>query len=211
MKRIVRTTLWCLLVLFAALNGILAMRYLLPHVPFAAPLPNFKLHRIALGFHASFAGVALILGPFQIVEGFRIRWRSLHRTLGYIYVVAVAVSALAALVMAPQSNFGPIASSGFFILAILWLITTGFALKTAIQRRFQDHRRWMLRSYALTAAAITLRILVPAAAIMRLPAGPSYRAIAWLCWLINLGIVEIYLYFRPDAVARLPSSKNQPL
>jgi hypothetical protein len=124
----------------------------------------------------------------------------------WVYVVAVAFAAVAALVLAPQTNFGPVAGLGFLTLAILWLIATGTALRTAIQHRFRDHRRWMLRSYALTAAAITLRILLPASAIVGLPMGPSYRAIAWMCWLINLGIVEIYLSFRPDTASRLPRS-----
>jgi uncharacterized membrane protein len=208
MKRIANTMLWCVLMVFAVANGILAMRYLLPHVPLAAPLPNLKLHRLALAFHASFAGVALLIGPFQIVEEFRIRWRRLHRTLGWVYVIAVAIAAVAALVLAPQTNFGPIAGFGFLTLAILWLIATGTALWTAIQRRFRDHRRWILRSYALTAAAITLRVLLPASAVMGLPAGPSYRAIAWMCWLINLGIVEIYLHFRPATASQLPRSNK---
>jgi hypothetical protein len=180
------------------------MRYPLPHVPFAAPLPNLKLHRFALSVHASFAGIALLIGPFPIAEGFRIRWRRLHRTLGWVYIAAVAIAAGAAGVLAPQTK--PIAGLGFFTLAILWLIATGTALRTAIQHRFQDRRRWMLRSYALTAAATTLRILLPASAVMDLPAGPSYRAIAWMCWLINLGIVEIYLFFRPDTASQLPRS-----
>jgi uncharacterized membrane protein len=210
MKRIVHTTMWGLLTVFAAANGILAMRYLLPHAPLAAPLPNLKLHRFALALHASCAGVALMVGPLQIAEWFRLRRPGLHRTLGWIYVVAVALGALSAMVLAPQANFGPIAGVGFFTLAIVWLIATSTALRMAIQHRFTEHRRWMLRSYALTAAAITLRILLPAAAVIGIPAGPSYRAIAWMCWLINLGIVEVYLSFRPEAASLLSrSSKAQ--
>jgi uncharacterized membrane protein len=192
MKRIINTTFWCVLTVFATVNGILAMRYLLPHVPFAAPLPNLKLHRLALALHASSAGLALLIGPSQIVERFRLRRRSLHRRLGWIYVVAVGAAGISAMVLAPQANFGAIAGLGFFTLAVVWLIATGIALRLAIQHRFMDHRRWMLRSYALTAAAITLRILLPASAVLGLPPGPSYRAIAWMCWLINLGIVEMY-------------------
>jgi hypothetical protein len=108
------------------------------------------------------------------------------------------------MVLAPQANFGAIAGFGFFTLAVVWLIATGMALRFAIQHRFMDHRRWMLRSYALTAAAITLRILLPASAVLGLPSSPSYRAIAWMCWLINLGIVEIYLFVRPGT--SLPSA-----
>jgi uncharacterized membrane protein len=205
-KRIVNATLWGVLTAFAAANGILAMRYLLPHVPFAAPLPNLKLHRFALALHASCAGVALLVGPFQIAEWFRLRWRQLHRTLGWIYVVAVAVGALSSMVLAPQANYGPIAGFGFFALAVAWLSTTGAALRMVVKHRFKDHRRWMLRSYALTAAAITLRILLPASAVLGLPPGSSYRAVAWMCWLMNLAIVEIYLLFRPDIASHLPRS-----
>jgi uncharacterized membrane protein len=197
------------LVVFATANGILAMRYLLPHVPVAATLPNLKLHRFALTLHASCAGVALLVGPFQIAEWFRLRRRRLHRALGWIYVVAVALGAVSAVVLAPHADFGPIAGLGFFTLAVVWLIATGIALRMAIQHRFKDHRRWMLRSYALTAAAITLRILMPAAAVMGLPVGPSYRAIAWMCWLINLGLVEVYLSFRPEAASLLPRDETE--
>jgi uncharacterized membrane protein len=209
MKRLVHTMLWSVLVVFAAANGIFAMRYLLPHVPLAATLPNFKLHRFALTLHASSAGVALLVGPFQIAEWFRIRRRRLHRTLGWIYVVAVALGAVSALILAPRANFGPIAGFGFFTLAIVWLAATGIALRMAIRHRFTEHRRWMLRSYALTAAAITLRILMPAAAVMGLPIGPSYRAIAWMCWLINLGLVEVYLSVRPEAASLLPRDETE--
>jgi uncharacterized membrane protein len=209
MKRIVNIMLWSVLAVLATANGILAMRYLLPHVPFAAPLPNLKLHRIALAFHASCAGVALLIGPFQIAEWFRIRWRKVHRTLGWVYVVAVTIAAVSAIVLAPQANFGPIAGLGFFSLAVAWIIATGTALGMAIEHRFNDHRRWMLRSYALTAAAITLRILLPASAVMGLPPGASYRAIAWMCWLINLAIVEIYLSLRPDIALELPRNRTQ--
>jgi uncharacterized membrane protein len=206
MKRIVHTILWGVLTVLATANGIFALRYLFPHVPLAATIANFKLHRFTLALHASSAGVALLVGPFQIAEWFRIRRRRVHRALGWIYVVAVALGAVSAVVLAPGATFGPIAGFGFFTLAIVWLIATGTALKMAIRQRFENHRRWMLRSYALTAAAITLRILMPAAAVMGLPTGPSYRAIAWMCWLVNLGMVEVYLAFRPVSASQLPGT-----
>jgi uncharacterized membrane protein len=204
MKTIANAMFWCVLIVLAAANGIFAMRYVLPHAPLAAPLPNFKIHRFALAVHAFCGGVALLVGPFQISERFRIRWPRVHRTMGWVYVVGVGLAAVAAIVMVPQVNFGPIAGVGFLALAIAWLIATGMALRMAIMQRFQDHRRWMLRSYALTAAAITLRILMPAAAVMGLPPGPSYRAIAWMCWLVNLGAVEVHLFFRTETVSQLP-------
>jgi uncharacterized membrane protein len=145
MNRSLRTFAWCALLILASVNCILAMRYLLPHVPFAAPLPNLKLHRIALAVHASCAGIALLVGPFQIVGSFRVRWRKLHRRLGWVYAALVALGAMSAIPLALHANFGPIAGSGFFMLAVLWLIAAGTALWMAVRRRFEAHRRWMLR------------------------------------------------------------------
>ena len=196
MMRALKVTGWCVLLLFAVVNGLLAMRYLLPHAPFASPIPNVKLHRVALAIHASCAGVALMLGPFQLVNGFRVRWKMWHRRMGWIYSIAVLVGGLAAIPLAWRASSGPIAQTGFMALAFVWLLCTGAAVRTAVQRDFEAHRRWMLRSYALTAAAITLRIYLPAAIMTRLPMDESYRAIAWMCWVLNLAAVEIYLRVR---------------
>jgi uncharacterized membrane protein len=190
------------------------MRYLLPHVPFAAPLPNLKLNRIALAIRASCAGIALIVGPFQLIEGLRTRWRQTHRRLGWVYAAAVTLGGISATPLALRANFGPIAGPGFLMLDALWLITTGTAIWMVVRHQFEGHRRWMLRSYSLTAAAITLRIMLPASAMMGFPAGPSYRTIAWMCWLPNLLIMEAYLRLRsgsPSGLATTEQTQGDPL
>jgi hypothetical protein len=48
----------------------------------------------------------------------------------------------------------------------------------------------MVRSYALTAAAITLRIYMPLFAVAGIPYAISYPIIAWLCWIANLIFAE---------------------
>jgi hypothetical protein len=196
MKRLVRIAGWSVLLLFAIVNGVWAMRYLLPHPPFASPIPNARLHPVTLGIHAAGAAVALIIGPFQLINGFRVRWRVWHRRLGWIYCGAVLIGGPAALPLSLRASSGPVAQAGFMTLAVVWLIATSMAVRLAIQHRFEEHRRWMLRSYALTAAAITLRIYLPLAIALRLPPDASYRAIAWMCWVLNLAAVEIYLLTR---------------
>ena len=62
-----------------------------------------------------------------------------------------------------------------------------------MDRRFDDHRRWMIRSWALTLAAVTLRLYLPAVMILDWPFLPWYRAIAFLAWVPNLAIAELYL------------------
>jgi Predicted membrane protein (DUF2306) len=59
------------------------------------------------------------------------------------------------------------------------------------------HQRWMIRSYALTAAAITLRIYLPLSLAFHWPYSIAYPAIAWLCWIPNAVAAEAYLRLMP--------------
>ena len=201
---------WWLLLLFAVANGVLALRYLLPSAPFAPPLPNVHLHRVALAIHASAAAVALIVGPFQFVNGLRARRLTLHRNVGWIYCGAVLVGGVAAFPLSLRAAFGWISTAGFMTLAVLWLGATGIALRLAVAGQIAAHGRWMLRSYALTAAAITLRLYLPLSQVLRLPFDDSYRAIAWLCWAGNLLAVELYLRSRRNGRVFASFSSRSP-
>jgi len=55
----------------------------------------------------------------------------------------------------------------------------------------------MIRSFALTAAAITLRMYLPLVFLFHWPFSIGYPAIAWLCWIPNALAVEVYLLFVP--------------
>lgn len=59
----------------------------------------------------------------------------------------------------------------------------------------------MIRSFALTASAITLRIYLGLGTALQIPFEDSYPAIAWLCWVPNLIAAELYLRFM-DSTAR---------
>ena len=52
----------------------------------------------------------------------------------------------------------------------------------------------MLRSWAMTAAAITLRLMLPfSGVVLGLGFDTAYPVIAWLSWLTNLALVEIHI------------------
>jgi hypothetical protein len=88
---------------------------------------------------------------------------------------------------------GPIAATGFGLLAVIWIYVTAQGWLTARARRFDEHRRWMIRSFALTFAAVTLRLYMPASMAMHLDMDQAYRAIAWIAWVPNLLAAELYL------------------
>jgi uncharacterized membrane protein len=120
----------------------------------------------------------------------------LHRQLGYVYVVAVLLfAAPSGLLMGLVANGGIIAQTFFTVLAIFWWISTYKALQTARQRRFEAHRAWMTRSYALALSAITLRLwkLV----LVQLFAPPPmevYVLVSGLGWIPNWLLAEWMLF-----------------
>jgi uncharacterized membrane protein len=188
-----------MLALFALVNALEALRYLLPHVPFPVQMDNFIHRRIALSLHALGGAIALLAGPLQFVPRFRESNWNRHRLLGWIYCGAVSLRWCASLWIAPHSQTGGVASSGFLRLGAAWIVATGLAVKFILRGDAIRHRRWMIRSFALTAAAITLRMYLPLIFVFHWPFSVAYPAIAWLCWIPNALAAELYLTFVPTA------------
>ncbi len=165
-------------------------------MPFPVELDNFSQRRIALSLHAFGGAIALLAGPLQFVPRFRESSWNRHRLLGWIYCGAVLFGWCASLWIAPHSQTGWIASSGFLVLGAAWIVATGIAVQFILRGDAISHRRWMIRSYALT-AAITLRIYLPLIFAFHWPFSIAYPAIVWLCWIPNALAAEVYLRFVP--------------
>lgn len=146
-----------------------------------------------LALHVAAGVTALLVGPLQFVRRIRARRPAFHRVAGRIYVAACAIGAPAGFMLALGTAAGPIAAAGFAMLALLWPLFTWLGYRAAVERRFDDHREWMLRSYALAATAITLRLMIPASALLGLEFVPAYRAISWLAWTTNLALFEYHI------------------
>ena len=146
-----------------------------------------------LWVHVAGAATALMLGPFQFLGGVRARWPVLHRWTGRTYVVACLTGAVGGFVMAFGSTAGPVASVGFATLAVVWFWVNLQGWRMAVARRFPEHRAWMIRSFALTFAAVTLRIYVPLLPLTGLSPLDGYRLTAYIAWIPNLILVELYL------------------
>jgi hypothetical protein len=135
--------------------------------------------------HIVFAGIALVVGPWQLMPRLRARWPRLHRATGYVYVGAVALAGSAGLVMGP-SAWTPVASVGFTLLAIAWLATTAIGLQRIVAGDRAAHRAWMTRSFALAFAAVSLRIQFPLLGALGVSNAIAYSIVAWSSWIPNL-------------------------
>jgi uncharacterized membrane protein len=160
-----------------------------------------------LRVHIAASGVAMLTGAFQFFKPLRQKAPAVHRWTGRIYVTACTIGGLAGGTIALSTTAGPIAGWGFFLLAVLWVPFTLLALAAAMRKDFVSHERWMIRSFALTFAAVTLRIYLPLAIIQNQGEFPldAYRAIAWLAWVPNLIVAELFI-----ATLRKPKKRAAP-
>jgi uncharacterized membrane protein len=159
----------------------------------------FLSHATGIYIHAFASIAALILGPFQFSASFRQRRPALHRWAGRLYLtVGVLAGGLSGLYLSQYAFGGPVAQLGFTVLAGLWLFTGLSAYLAARRGAFEAHRRWMVRNFSLTLAAVTLRIYLPVATTMGIEFATAYPIIAWLCWVPNIVVAE-WRYNAKDA------------
>ena len=185
--------LWLLGTVASVGVALFSYRYL-PRMGLRSPeiLSNL-FARPFLDLHVAGAATALLVSPFQFLKGVRARTPKLHRWLGRVYVAGCLLGAVGGFVLAFGSFAGPLAGVGFGGLAIAWFFTTAQGWRTAMARRFVDHRAWMIRSAALTFAAVTLRLYLPLFPLLGVDFIDGYRAVSFLCWVPNLIVAELYL------------------
>jgi len=187
---------WVVFAFFAMSIGLYPIIYLLISETFgllsskSTELLNSDLWNWAFYQHILLGGIALLTGWSQFNQRLRNRYLSIHRSLGKIYVIACILSGSAGLYLSFYATGGLVASLGFGGLAIAWLISTLKAFLSIRNKEIDKHQQWMIRSYALTFAAVTLRIYLPLSQIVQIEFIAAYRVIAWLCWVPNLLVAE---------------------
>ena len=159
------------------------------------PAPQVMANLFArpwLMVHMALAGTALAAGPLQFLPAIR-RRRPLHRWIGRAYVISCLIGGVAGLTMAFGTTAGPVAAWGFGTLAVIWIVCNVEGWRMARDRQFDAHRAWMIRSFALTFGAVTLRLYLPISQVIGIPFPEAYSAISWLAWVPNLLLAEVYL------------------
>lgn len=119
----------------------------------------FIEHPFGIRLHVFGSAVALLLGPLQFHEQTRKRLPTFHKSTGYIYAVGgVLIGGTAGLWMSGFAFGGLVSQVGFTFLALLWLGSCIVAVRYATKGDLTEHRRWMVRNFAMTFAAVTRRI-----------------------------------------------------
>jgi len=151
---------------------------------------NDLWYHVALRIHIALGMIAMFTGPFQFIEKFRTRSIKWHKRLGYLYVTSVFLSSIFGLIVAQFAMGGLISTLGFSILSILWFSSTFLAIKSIIKKDVINHKKWMIRSFALTFSSIPQRLMLLLAYTSYIEFMDVYRLSAWLSWIINLLLAQ---------------------
>jgi uncharacterized membrane protein len=196
----IRKVAWVAMTFLAISVGIYAgMSIITPAARTGFVQNLFDTALVPITMHLAGGTVAIIFGAFQVNSRLRAKFLPAHRWLGRAYLVAVVVSGVGGLILARNSDGGLVGHFGFAMLAVCWLFATLNAYRHIRAGDITTHRAWMYRSYALTLAAVTLRIYLPLFQIAGYGFDVAYPLISWIAWVPNLLIVEWFVLTRPSA------------
>ena len=158
--------------------------------------PGQSMRDVLLFPHIVAALASLFLGPVLFLKQYRVKYPAHHRFLGKLYVFGTLISAIIVLPLSLTNGGGLVGQVGFSAMACLWIIFTWEGYQSARMRDFVQHRRWMIRSYAMTFAFVHVNLTYGVLGVYHLLENyPSLIKMmqSMASWGGNLIIAECYL------------------
>ncbi len=144
--------------------------------------------------HGIAGACALILAPMQFSERLRSRFKTLHRVTGGIYVTS-------ALILAPLGVYiqyldeAQGAARSFTIATVvdatLLMTTTAIGLVFALKGMFQQHRQWMIRSYAVSLTFIQIRFILGVTGLDQPFDWATLEVVVWTCVALSILVGDL--------------------
>ena len=166
----------------------------------------------AFGAHVMLASIVTLGGALQLVPQIRSRLVGVHRWNGRLFVLTAIAGAISGLYMiwvrGSRANFA--AGLGSSLDAVLIIAFAILAWRAALARDFVIHRRWALRTYIVANGVWFQRIgIFGWLTFHHGPLGMTKHFDGWFdlswafgCYLLPLGVMELYLRARDSAGAR---------
>ena len=142
--------------------------------------------------HGLAAAFALFLGPFQFSERLRRKYLTVHKTFGYLYIIGCYVGApLGLYIQWFEERLG--FSRSFTIATVLdmtiWMFATTMALIMIRTGRMQQHRQWMIRSFACALIFLEVRVIL---VFFQLPESAA-EMVVWGCVAAAFPLADLVL------------------
>ncbi len=152
---------------------------------------NFKWILIA---HITAGGGSLILGIVPFWKKLRIYSLKLHRVIGFLYLLAVLVSSLCAVILAFTTAYEinlPYAFS-LQVWISVWISSTSLAYYFAFRKKIKLHQEWMIRSYIVTLAFVISGLIYKIPFVQNLGTFEDISpSLFWFGWSVPLYVYEI--------------------
>ena len=196
----IKAILYGILIYFIYLLALITIQYI--PINYEIAFLNLKQEEIKLTYykfaffsHVYSSIIIITLGLTQFSKTIRNRFPVIHKINGKTYILLILlVASPSGLIMSYHANGGLISKVSFIILSVLWFLFTLNAYKSTKKRNFEKHKNFMIRSYALTLSAISLRLFkYGIVSIFELPPMDTYKIVSILGWTINLGIAEMII------------------
>lgn len=166
---------------------------------------------LSLRVHVAAGAVCLLACLPQFSGSLLRRVPSLHRICGKAYAAGVLfVLCPTGIHLALSAKGGFAGQAGFLLLGIASFHTTLQGIRTIRGGDLPGHRRWMTRSFAWIASAVTFRIYYVAFFHAGIPDETSYVASLWLSVLGNAAVAEWIVRRRPEPRTFSPAIPSMP-
>ncbi len=202
-KSILKYFLWTAYAYFSFLLLLITIQY----IPYNTDVAFLRIkqdvivlsyYKMAFFIHVYSSIFLMLFGFFQVSFSVNKKNRIWHKISGRLYAAIILIlSGPSGLIMACHANGGLVAQTSFLILSLLWIFFTATAIFYALKRDFVSHKKFAIRSFALTLSAISLRLFKYIIVFFFQPQPMDvYRVVAWLGWTFNLMIAELYIFYK---------------
>lgn len=141
-------------------------------------------------------GLALLIGPTQLLREIRNKSLAAHRWLGKLYLLCIATSATCALSLTffTTNLVGKMYTVSIWFMLLAWVSCTSIAYWTILRRNFVEHEQWMMRSYLVTFAFIIQNYILKIPGLLALGSFAEVSPnIFWFSWSLPLLGYQVYL------------------
>lgn len=204
LKLTLNNIFYLLLLIIYSFFSYLLLKITLQYIPYNTDVAFLRIkqdvidipfYKLAFFTHVYTAMFVLPAGLTQFSVYIRRSLPQVHKYTGWLYAaVVILLAGPSGLYMGIYANGGLISQVSFVLLAILWIVFTIIAVVKAIQGDYKTHREFLIRSFALTLSAITLRAWKYLLVFLFEPRPMDvYQVVAWLGWIPNLIIAEMII------------------
>lgn len=122
---------------------------------------RYVAHPWSAYLHIAPGVVYLVLAPLQLTRRFRVRHHVVHRRLGRVLLTCALVAGVFALLFGVPHAWGGAPEAVATVVFGCWFLVCLVLAFRAIRRDdVPDHRRWMIRAFAVGIGVGTIRIWV---------------------------------------------------